>query len=66
MRRAINCWLLETHSVGFELRRHFFRRFFDTDLIADPNQAKVFAGGVLAIVISVSFIYAQVSSSPSR
>lgn len=59
MRRAINRWLLETHSVGFELRRHFFRRFFDTDLIADPNQAKVFAGGVLAIVISVSFIYAQ-------
>jgi hypothetical protein len=59
MRRRIALWLAETHSAGFELRRHFFRRFFDTDLIADPNQAKVFAGGVLAIVISVSFIYAQ-------
>jgi hypothetical protein len=59
MRRRIHRWLLETHSAGFELRRHFFRRFFDTDLISDPNQAKVFAGGVLAIVISVSFVYAQ-------
>jgi hypothetical protein len=59
MRARISRWLLETHSAGFELRRHFFRRFFDTDLISDPNQAKVFAGGVLAIVISVSFVYAQ-------
>lgn len=59
MRRAITKWFLETHSIGFELRRHFFRRFFDSDLIADPSQAKVFAGGVLAIVISVSFVYSQ-------
>ena len=59
LRRRIRDWFAETHSAGFELRRHFFRRFFDTDLIADPNQAKVFAGGVLAILISVSFIYAQ-------
>src|ERR1700743_3119956 len=59
MPRNISRWLAETHSAGFELRRHFFRRFFDTDLISDPNQAKVFAGGVLAIVISVSFVYSQ-------
>jgi hypothetical protein len=59
MRDRIRRWLLETHSPGFELRRHFFRRFFDTDLISDPNQAKVFAGGVLAIIISIGFVYAQ-------
>jgi hypothetical protein len=59
LRIRISNWFAETHSAGFELRRHFFRRFFDTDLIADPSQAKVFAGGVLAIVISVSFVYAQ-------
>lgn len=59
VRRTIHDWLEETHSSGFELRRHFLRRFFDSELISDPDQAKVVAGGVLAIVLSISVIYAQ-------
>jgi hypothetical protein len=52
-------WLAETHSSSFELRRHFFRRFFDSELISDPGQAKVVAGGALAIVLSLSFVFTQ-------
>src|SRR5580692_857614 len=59
LRRKIHSWLEETHSSIFELRRHFFKRFFDSELISDPNQTKVVAGGALAIVLSVSFVFAQ-------
>src|SRR5580658_5288703 len=52
-------WIAETHSSSFELRRHFFRRFFDSELISDPGQAKVVAGSALAIVLPLSFMYAQ-------
>ncbi len=58
-RRWISQWLAETHSSSFELRRHFFRRFFDSELISDPGQAKVVAGGALAIVLSLSFVFTQ-------
>ena len=57
--RRISQWFAETHSSSFELRRHFFRRFFDSELVSDPAQAKVVAGGALAIVLSLSFIYTQ-------
>jgi len=59
LRRRIHNWLEETHSSGFELRRHFFKRFFDSELISDPNQTKVMAGGALAIVLSLSFVFTQ-------
>ncbi len=52
-------WLQETHSTKFELRRHFFRRFFESELIAEPGQAKIVAGGAAAILISLSLIYTQ-------
>jgi hypothetical protein len=52
-------WSDETRSSSFELRRHFFKRFFDSELISDPNQTKVVAGGALAIVLSISFVFAQ-------
>src|SRR5207247_2553972 len=52
-------WLEETHSAGFELRRHFFLRFFDSDLVSTPGQWQVVAGGVLAILLSLSVIYIQ-------
>ena len=52
-------WFAETHSSSFELRRHFFRRFFDSELISDPGQAKVVAGGALAIAVSLSLVFAQ-------
>jgi hypothetical protein len=52
-------WLDETHSSGFELRRHFFLQFFESEFISAPGQAKLMAGGVLAVLISVSLIYVQ-------
>src|SRR5579863_9282525 len=52
-------WLAETRSSAFELRRHFFARFFDSEFIASPEQGKVVAGGALAILISLSLIYTQ-------
>src|SRR5207253_7762062 len=52
-------WLEETHSAAFELRRHLFLRFFDSDLVSTPGQWQVVAGGVLAILLSLSLIYVQ-------
>jgi hypothetical protein len=52
-------WLEETHSTGFELRRHFFQRFFDSDLVSTPGQWRVVAIGALAILLSSSIIFAQ-------
>ena len=57
--RRVQEWLDETHSSGFELRRHFFRRFFDSEFVASPGQLKVVAGGALAILISLSVIFSQ-------
>jgi hypothetical protein len=59
LRRRVRDWVAETHSSGFELRRHFFRRFFDSELISDPGQAKVVAGSALALVLPLSLMYAQ-------
>ena len=50
-------WLEETHSTGFELRRHFFLRFFDSELVSSPGQWRVVAGGVLAILLSLSLVW---------
>jgi hypothetical protein len=52
-------WLERTHSAGFELRRHFFLRFFDSELISDSSQAKVVAGGGFGILLSLSLIFGQ-------
>jgi hypothetical protein len=52
-------WLEETHSTGFELRRHFFQRFFDSDLVSTPGQWRVVAIGALAILLSSSIIFVQ-------
>lgn len=52
-------WLEETHSAGFELRRHFFLRFFDSELVSTPGQWQVVAGGVAAVLISWSLVFAQ-------
>ena len=49
----------ETHSTAFELRRHFFLRFFDGELIADASQAKVVAGGAFGILVSLGVIFIQ-------
>ncbi|MGD1097959.1 MAG: hypothetical protein ABSB35_38975, partial [Bryobacteraceae bacterium] len=52
-------WLEETHSTGFELRRHFFFRFFDSEFISTPGQGRIVAGGIFAILASLSIIYSQ-------
>src|SRR6266481_2661593 len=57
--RGVRAWMQETHSAGFELRRHFFLRFFDSDLVSTPGQWQVVAGGVLAVLLSLSLILTQ-------
>src|SRR6266850_7963833 len=57
--KRVREWLEETHSAAFELRRHFFLRFFDSDLVSTPGQWQVVASGVLAILLSLSLIYTQ-------
>jgi hypothetical protein len=52
-------WWIETHSPWFELLRHFFFRFFDSELVSTPGQWKVVAGGALGIVASFSIIFIQ-------
>src|SRR5712692_7802924 len=49
----------ETHSAAFELRRHFFLRFSDSDLVSTPGQWQVVASGILAVLLSLSLIYTQ-------
>lgn len=59
MRSQVQEWPEETHRTGFELRRHFFRRFFDSDLVSTPDQWRTVAGGLIAIVASSSIIVTQ-------
>ena len=50
-------WLEETHSTGFELRRHFFRRFFDSDLVSTPGHWRLVAGGLIAVLLSSGIFF---------
>lgn len=50
-------WMGETHSTAFELRRHFFLRFFDSDLVSTPGQWRVVVAGAIAVLLSLSFIW---------
>jgi hypothetical protein len=59
LRHRIRDWMEETHGPGFELRRHFFKRFFDSDLVAAPGQFQVVAIGAFAIFASLSIIMTQ-------
>lgn len=52
-------WLEQTHSRSFELRRHFFVQFFETEFVTTPGQAKLAAAGALALVLSLGVPYAQ-------
>src|SRR5713101_8043235 len=49
----------ETHSTRFELCRHFFLSFFDSDVVSSPGQWRVVAIGALAILLSSSLIFVQ-------
>ena len=57
--RRLNEWLEETHSARFELCRHFFLRFFDSELVSTPGQFRVVAIGTIAILLSSSLIFVQ-------
>ena len=52
-------WMEESHGTAFELRRHFFRRFFDSDLVSSAGQWQVVAIGLFAIVVSLSIPMVQ-------
>jgi hypothetical protein len=52
-------WIAETHSSGFELRRHFFLQLFETEFVSVPGQGKVVVGGALAMLLSVGVVFAQ-------
>ncbi len=56
---AFRDWMEESHGSGFELRRHFFRRFFDSDLVSSAGQWQVVAIGLFAIVASLSIPMVQ-------
>ena len=58
-RRRLANWREETHSTKFELRRHFFSRFFDSELVSTPGQLRVVAIGAFGIVFSFSLIMTQ-------
>jgi hypothetical protein len=49
-------WLAETHGAGFELVRHFFLRFFDSDLITTPGQLEALMIGVFSSLASFGFL----------
>ncbi|HEY1947921.1 MAG TPA: hypothetical protein VGG97_12985, partial [Bryobacteraceae bacterium] len=42
-------WFRETHGPGFELLRHFVRRFFDSDLVTTPGQMTTVLIGTLPV-----------------
>ena len=52
-------WTERTHGPWFELCRHFFQRFFDSDLVATPGQWRVVAGGAIGVVASLVLVFTQ-------
>ena len=52
-------WLEETHSARLELVRHFYLRFFDSELVSSPGQWRAAAAGALAVLGSLSTIFSQ-------
>jgi hypothetical protein len=52
-------WIAETHSSGFELRRHFFLQLFESEFVSVPGQGKVVAGGALAMLLSIGVVFVQ-------
>ncbi len=53
----LRSWLARTHSSNFELHRHFFLQFFESEFIAAPGQGKVVVGGAVGILISLCLLY---------
>ena len=56
MRERFADWLAETHGAGFELVRHFFLRFFDSDLITTPGQLEILVIGIFSSLASFGLL----------
>ncbi len=52
-------WLAETHGPGFELLRHFVRRFFDSDLVTETGQSRSMLVWAFAMVAPWFLMFAQ-------
>jgi hypothetical protein len=52
-------WLAETHGPGFELLRHFVRRFFESDLTTTPGQSRATLIWAFALIVPWFFIFAH-------
>ena len=59
MREKFTQWLAETHGAGFELVRHFFLRFFDSDLVTTPGQLEALMIGVFSSLASFGLLLPQ-------
>ena len=55
-------WLAETHGPGFELLRHFLRRFFDSDLVTEPGQSRTMLVWAFAMIAPWFLMFAQALS----
>jgi hypothetical protein len=53
-------WLRETHGPGFELLRHFLRRFFDSDLVTDTGHSRSMLVWTFAMVAPWFLMFGQV------
>lgn len=60
--RRIRGWVEETHCPVWELVRHFLRRFFESDLVAEPGQMKA----VLIAIVPVIFQWFFLLIAPLR
>jgi len=49
-------WLRQTHSVGFELVRHFLRRMFDGDWSSSPGQWTSAATSLFALLLPAGLL----------
>ncbi len=52
-------WLDETHGARFELLRHFLGRFFESEMVSDPDEMRKVITGVFALFVSVGFAVLQ-------
>ncbi len=50
-------WLRETHGPGFELLRHFLRRFFESEMITAPGQMTAAWIGALPVFFQWFFLF---------
>jgi hypothetical protein len=52
-------WLAQTHSIRFELQRHFFLRFFDLEFLSQPAEWKPLILGTVPVLGPLSQLWAQ-------